>query len=60
MDILQQYIAFSRELDGQFKDKGRTVEALTAAIERCKSKNILRDYLAVREKEVAKIMRSAI
>ena len=55
-DILQQYIAFSRELDAQFKDKGRTLEALTAAIERCKSKNILRDYLAVREKEVAKIM----
>ena len=27
LDILQQYIAFSRELDKQFKDTGRTVEA---------------------------------
>ena len=56
LDILQQYIAFSRELDAQFKDRGRTVEALTTAIERCKSKGILRDYLATREKEVVKIM----
>ena len=55
-DILQQYIAFSRELDAEFKDKGRTVEALTVAIERCKSKNILRDYLETREKEVVNIM----
>ena len=55
-DILQQYIAFSKELDEQFKDKGRTVDALTCAIERCKSKNILREYLQTREKEVAKIM----
>ena len=55
-DILQQYIAFSKELDEQFKDKGRTVEALTCAIEHCKSRGILRDYLATREKEVVKIM----
>ena len=53
---MQQYIAFSKECDRQFAQKGRTVEALTAAIERCKSKGILRDYLATREKEVAKIM----
>ena len=55
-DILQQYIAFSRELDAQFADKGRTVEALTAAIEKCKQNNILREYLATREKEVVKTM----
>ena len=55
-DILQQYIAFSKELDGQFAQKGRTVEALASAIERCKSKGILREYLATREKEVVKIM----
>ena len=60
LDILQQYIAFSRELDSEVKDKGRTVEALTCAIELCKSKGILKEYLAKREKEVAKIMRSAI
>ena len=56
LDILQQYIAFSWELDVEFKQKGRTVEVLTCAIERCKSKNILREYLETREKEVVKIM----
>ena len=56
LDILQQYIAFSQELTRQIKQKGRTVEALTAAIEICKQRNILREYLSVREKEVVKIM----
>ena len=56
LDILQQYIAFSRELDAQFKKKGRTIEALTVAIEKCKSRGILREYLRTREKEVVKIM----
>ena len=56
MDILQQYIAFSRELDRQFAQKGRTIEALKEAIERCKRRNILREYLQTREKEVIKIM----
>ena len=56
LDILQQYIAFSQELTRQIKAKGRTVEALRAAIEACKRKNILREYLTVREKEVVKIM----
>ena len=56
MDILQQYIAFSRELDRQFAQKGRTVDALKEAIERCKRKGILREYLTTREKEVIKIM----
>ena len=31
LDILQQYIAFSRELDRQFAQKGRTVDALKEA-----------------------------
>ena len=56
MDILQQYIAFSKEADKQFKEKGRTVQALTAAIKICKRKNVLREYLESREKEVVKIM----
>ena len=56
MDILQQYIAFSKEADKQFKEKGRTVQALTDAIETCKRKDILREYLQSREKEVVKIM----
>ena len=56
MDILQQYIAFSRELNRQFAQKGRTIEALKEAIERCKRRNILREYLTTREKEVIKIM----
>ena len=56
LDILQQYIAFSQELSRQIKAKGRTVAALTAAIEICKQRNILREYLTVREKEVVKTM----
>ena len=56
MDILQQYIAFSKEADKQFKEKGRTVQSLTAAIEICKQKDVLREYLQSREKEVVKIM----
>ena len=56
MDILQQYIAFSKEADRQFKEKGRTVQALTAAIEICKRKNVLREYLQSRENDVVKIM----
>ena len=56
MDILQQYIAFSRELDRQFAQKGRTIEALKEAIEVCKRRNILREYLETREKEVIRIM----
>ena len=57
MDILQQYIEFSsKEADKQFKEKGRTVQSLTAAIEICKRKNLLREYLQSREKEVDKIM----
>ena len=42
--------------DRQFAQKGRTVEALTCAIEICKRQNILREYLETREKEVVKIM----
>ena len=56
LDILQQYIAFSKEITQQIKQKGRTVEALTCAIETCKQRNILREYLKVREKEVVKTM----
>ena len=52
MNILQQYIAFSKEADRQFKQKGRTVESLTAAIETCKRKDVLREYLETHEKAV--------
>ena len=56
LDILQQYIAFSKEINTQIKQKGHTTEALIAAIEICKQRNILCDYLTVREKEVVKTM----
>ena len=56
MDILQQYIAFSKELNRQFKSKGRTGQAVAAAIEICKRKGILREYLQTREKELVRIM----
>ena len=56
LDILQQYIAFSQELTWQIKAKGRTLDALTAAIETCKQNGILREYLKTCEKDVVKTM----
>ena len=55
-DIISQYVAFTKVYDEQRKLHGRTREAVTETIRICKDKNVLKDYLEEREKEVENIM----
>ncbi|MCM1135479.1 MAG: hypothetical protein NC400_07870 [Clostridium sp.] len=57
-DIINQYIIFSKVYDEQRKLYGRTKTAITETIRICKDKNILKEYLESREKEVVSIMMS--
>ena len=55
-DIVGQYITFSRVIDDQIKVYGRTEEAARTAIDICRKRGVLNEYLAGREKEVVSIM----
>ncbi|MCD8015076.1 MAG: hypothetical protein LUG99_18250 [Lachnospiraceae bacterium] len=55
-DIINQYVVFTKVINNQVKRYGRTREAITEAIRICKNRNILKDYLTSREKEVVDIM----
>lgn len=55
-DIVSQYVAFTKVYDEQRKLHGRTRKAVTETIRICKDKNVLREYLEEREKEVENIM----
>ncbi|MCD7764647.1 MAG: hypothetical protein LUI14_15965 [Lachnospiraceae bacterium] len=55
-DIINQYVVFTKVINDQVKRYGRTREAITEAIRICKNRNILKDYLTSREKEVVDIM----
>ncbi len=55
-DIVSQYVAFTKVYDEQRKLHGRTRKAVTETIHICKDKNVLREYLEEREKEVENIM----
>ncbi|MCD8124457.1 MAG: hypothetical protein LUE23_05385 [Lachnospiraceae bacterium] len=55
-DIINQYIVFTKVMDDQIRIYGRTREAVKEAIRICKDRNILKEYLEVREKEVVDIM----
>lgn len=57
-DIINQYIVFSKVYDEQRKLHSRTKTAITETIRICKDRNILREYLESREKEVVSIMMS--
>ena len=57
-DIINQYIIFCKVYNEQTKQHGMTRKAVTETIRICKDKNILREYLAGREKEVVTIMMS--
>lgn len=57
-DIINQYILFSKVYDGQRKQYGRTKKAITETIRICKDRDILREYLEDREREVVSIMMS--
>ena len=55
-DIINQYIVFCKVFNEQTKQHGMTRTAVTETIRICKDRNILREYLAGREKEVVTIM----
>lgn len=55
-DIISQYVTFTKVYDEQRKLHGRTRKAVTETIRICKDKNVLREYLEEREKEVENIM----
>lgn len=55
-DILNQYISFSKVYNEQRRKYGRTKKAIIETIRICRSSDILKEYLASREKEVVDIM----
>ena len=57
-DIINQYIIFCKVFNEQTKQHGMTRKAVTETIRICKDKNVLREYLFDREKEVVTIMMS--
>ena len=57
-DIINQYIIFCKVFKEQTKQHGMTQKSVTETIRMCKDRNVLREYLARREKEVVTIMMS--
>ena len=57
-DIINQYIVFCKVFNEQTKQHGMTQKAVTETIHICKDKNVLKEYLLDREKEVVTIMMS--
>ena len=57
-DIINQYIIFCKVFNEQTKEHGMIQKAVTETIRICKNRNILREYLLEREKEVVTIMMS--
>jgi len=57
-DIINQYITFTNIYNEQVKLYGRVRKAVTETIRICRSKDILKEYLTEREKEVVSIMMS--
>ena len=55
-DIISQYVAFTKVYNEQVKKHGRSREAVTETIRICKDMDVLREFLAGREKEVISIM----
>ncbi len=57
-DIINQYIIFCKVYNEQIKLHGMTKQTVTETIRICKDRNILKEYLESREKEVVTIMMS--
>jgi hypothetical protein len=55
-DIIDQYIIFCKVFDEQRKKYGYTEVAIRNTIDICKDRNVLKEYLESREKEVVTIM----
>ncbi len=57
-DIINQYIIFCKVFNEQTKQHGMTQKAAEETIRICNGRNVLREYLLDREKEVVTIMMS--
>ena len=57
-DIINQYIIFCKVFNEQTKQHGMTQKAVTETIQICKDRNVLKEYLLEREREVVTIMMS--
>lgn len=55
-DIISQYVLFTKICNEQVALYGRTKRAVQEAIHICKDKNVLKEYLESREKEVVDMM----
>ncbi len=55
-DIINQYVLFTKVCNEQIALYGRTQKSILEAIRICKDRNVLREYLESREKEVIDIM----
>ena len=55
-DIINQYVIFTKVCNEQVRLHGRTKKAILETIRICKDRNVLREYLESREKEVVDIM----
>lgn len=55
-DIISQYVDFTKVYNEQVKQHGKTREAVLETIRICKDRNVLKEYLSGREKEVINIM----
>lgn len=55
-DIISQYVNFTKVYNGQVKIYGRSKDAVLETIRICKDKNLLKEYLESKEKEVVNIM----
>lgn len=55
-DIISQYVVFTNVYDEQVRSYGRTREAVTNTINICKDRDVLKEYLESKEKEVVDMM----
>lgn len=55
-DIINQYVVFTKVCNEQVAKHGRTREAVQEAIRICKERNVLKEYLSSREKEVVDML----
>ncbi len=55
-DIINQYVVFTKVCSEQIAIYGRTKKAILEAIRICKDRNVLKEYLESKEKEVVDIM----
>ena len=55
-DIISQYVDFTKVYNEQVRGYGKTREAVLNTIRICKDRDVLREYLSGREKEVINIM----